>query len=365
MKKSEVLACGTGGCGNNLLDEFMGLDRRYAGIFMNTNLAEMTNKKHYDKDRRSFFVANADGTGKDRSVCETYVKEDAPRFVDMVKKYINQSLVVYFTSGNGGTGSKASLLLAQLTKKMCPEKTISLMGTMPNIGESDIDFRNAIDFWNELIIAKKKGFIDNITLIDNNKKLSESDINKKAMKCLNASFDMAKGKLDSSDISRYHKAKGYNVPLILDTSYRDTNDCINHTINNSIFFVPTNEDGNIECDVLVANINKNDFNVDVVKKRFIAYEFVKINEVEEGESVILVGGADMPKEAIELAQEALKEIQKRKSLRNKNDDLMVDMNDMGTNSTMNNQQKSKTKNDEPDFTSEDLNDLFADDSFWD
>lgn len=365
MKKSDVLACGTGGCGNNLLDEFMNLDRRYAGIFMNTNLAEMVNKKHYDKNRRSFFVANADGTGKDRSLCEVYVKEDAPRFVDMVKKYINQSLCVFLTSGNGGTGSKSSLLLAQLTKKMCPDKTISLYGTMPNIGESDIDFRNAIDFWNEVMGAVKKGFVDNITLIDNNKKMTENEINIEAMKCLNASFDMVQGKLDASDISRFHKAKGYNIPLILENFVENTDESINKAINDSVFFIPTNEDGVIECDVLVANINVNIYDLNTIKRRFSAFEFVKINEITEGKSTILIGGADMPKEAVELAQEALKEIQKRKSKRVKNEDVLVSTTDIGTNSTMKKVDKNKKVDDEPIFTSEDLNDLFADDSFWD
>lgn len=365
MIKSEVLSIGFGGCGNNLLDTFLGLDFRYSGIFMNTNLSEMENKVHFDRERRCFYIANADGTGKDRSVGEKYFKQDSPKFVEMIVKYVNQKHVILKCSANGGTGSISSLLGARLIKKSCPEKSISLIATMPNIGEGDIDFKNAIAFWNELNIALDKGIINNVSLIDNNSKMSQDEINRIAMDTLDLSFsDVINNSLDSSDVARYHRSRGYNVTLKLDNTYRDTNDAINDAIDNSVFFIPTSnkENGNIECDTLVATVNINDFKVEEIEKRFSAYEFKKINQTTEGDTIILLGGCDMPEDAIELTQEALKEVQKRKTMRKgrqkQNLIVEIDENDV--------QPKTESKNTKVPsrISSKDLNDLFADDSFW-
>lgn len=364
MRKTQVLACGCGGCGNNLLDEFLGLDKRYVGIFMNTNLAEMETKRFFDRERKCFYIPNADGTGKDRSICEKYVKEEAPKFAELINRFPEQTHYIFYTSANGGTGSKATLLLARVIKKQYPHITISLCGTMPNIGESDIDFRNAEDFWNELLDVKKRGIIDNFYLIDNNKQHMESRINQLAMSDINASFDdVIQGKIDSSDVTRFHRAKGYNVILRLDPRYRNTNDAIENAMNNSVFFMPqTNDSNKIDCDVLIANININDFDERDIKAKFNSFEFSKINLTTEGETTILLGGCNIPRDAIELVQEALEEINRRKISRQKDniDDLYITKREDGRRvESDNTQSKPKGR-----ISSQALDDLFADDDFW-
>lgn len=361
MKKTQVLACGCGGCGNNLLDDFLGLDKRYTGIFMNTNLAEMETKNFFDRERKCFYIPNADGTGKDRSLCEKYVKEEAPKFMEMINKFPEQNHFFFYTSANGGTGSKASLLLSRVIKKAYPEKSISICATMPNIGESDIDFRNAEDFWNELLMAKKNDIIDNFYLVDNNKQLSIEEINQRAMSDINASFDdVIQGNLDSSDITRFHKSKGYNVILRLDREYRSATKSIENAMNESVFFMPsTNSNNKIECDVFIANINKNDFDEDEIRSKFSPFEFSKVNLTTEGETTILLGGCNIPKDGIELVQEALEEINRRKISRQKDNlqDLLI---------SKENRTGKPAKNDKTTtrISSKDLDDLFADDDFW-
>ena len=351
--KSEILALGCGGCGNNQLDTLLKLDKRYTGIFFNTNMREMENLSTFDKERRCFYIPNADGTGKDRNLTEGYLKIEAPKFAEMVSKFTIQKYITMMSSGNGGTGSKSVVMLPRLIKRISPDKIISLMATFPSIGETDIDFKNAIDFWNEMIEQYEKGYIDNLMFIDNNKMNSEKYINKYALEDYNSMFDVVAGKIDSSDLSRVFKEKGYNVVLKLDNKIRNTSDAIDKAIDDSVFFIPEN----LDCEVMVATVNVKDFDVAEIKNKISAYSFSKINETTEGDTIIVLGGCDIPTEPIELVQEALQEIKaKAKSKREKKNNLKVEI-------KHNNSVKEETAS--VSLSSKDLNDLFADDSFWD
>jgi cell division GTPase FtsZ len=356
MEKSKILAVGCGGCGNKMLSVLMDLDVRYTGIFMNTNLNEMSSCRHFDRERRCFYIANADGSGKNRSLTESYIKEEAPKFVEMIQKFVNQNYIIFLTSGNGGTGSKAVIMLAKLVKKFCPEKSLNLVSTFPNLSESDIDFENAIDFWNEVIELKNKKIFDSIQYIDNNKSFSEEEINVRAMNELNDGFDIVGGKIDSTDSKRVHSTNGYKVVLKLDNSVQNIKDAIDKAIKTSVYFIPDN----FECDNMLANINTDTFKMSDVKSEIEAYDFVKFNENDDKYSTIILGGCEMPKEAIELEKEALKEIKNKKRRRVVEEDVVIKRNREELEVSAEKETEAKSK-----YTSKDLNDLFADDSFWD
>lgn len=118
MDKSKMLLLGCGGCGNQQIDDLLSLDRSYVGLYMNTNLAEMKDKKHFDIDRRCFYIANADGTGKNKKKAEIYIKEDATHYIKSIVKFEAQKDVFILGSSNGGTGSTAIEMLPMLTKKL-------------------------------------------------------------------------------------------------------------------------------------------------------------------------------------------------------------------------------------------------------
>jgi hypothetical protein len=323
---------------------------------MNTNLSEMENLNHFDRERRCFYIPNADGTGKKRDLAEIYIKEEAPKFVEMIKKFANQSYIIFLTSGNGGTGSKAVILLSKLVKKVCPEKSLNIVATFPSLSGSDIDFENAIDFWNEIVDLKKKKIIDSVQFIDNNKSNSEQEINIRAMKELDDSFNVVGGKLDSSDSKRAHSANGYKVAFKLDNNFTNSKEAINKAIASSVYFMPDS----FECDVLIGNINKNKLSVEKIKEEFEVYDFIKFNENEDENSTLVLGGCEMPKTAVQLVKEALQEIKNKKKSRIVEDDLIVKRSrneEFITKIEENTVTKSK-------LSSKDLNDLFADDDFW-
>ena len=361
MDRSRILAIGCGGCGNSQLSTLMDLDIRYSGIFMNTNLSEMENLKHFDRTRRSFYIANADGTGKDRNVAERYIKEDAPKFVEMIQRYVNQDYVLLMGSMNGGTGSKAIIILSKLIKKFCPNKSINIITTFPDINLSDIDYENTIDTWNELIKLKnsKNKIIDSIQFIDNNKSSNLQQINVKAMKELNDSLDIVGGNLDASDSRKVHTSNGYKVILHLDPRTKDTKEAINQAMKSSMFYTPEN----FECNVMIGNINTNIFDLQLIKSTFEAYDFTKFNHDATKSNIIVLGGCDLPTEGIELTKEALKELQRKKKQRTIEDDLIIKRKD---NDNIENDEIAAIKDSTNSrLSSKDLNNIFADDNFWD
>ncbi len=356
MEKSQVLVIGCGGTGGRMLDELLELDKRYSSIFLNSSMAEMQSLKHFSAERRSFYIPNADGCGKDRHKMEMYIKEEAPKFVEMIKKFINP-YVILMGSSNGGTGSMAIIMIAKLIKKFFPSKSVNIIATIPSLNESDVDYSNAIDFWNEVVELKKKDMIDSIQLIDNNKCNSEHEINIRAMKELDESFDIVGGKLDTTDSMRVHTSKGYKVFLKLDSKIRNIKEAIDKAVSSSVYFIPDN----LECDILIGNLNINTVRMSDVKDEIESYEFTKFNEKLEGDSMILLGGCEMPKESIELVKEALKEVKNRKRRRVVEEDLIVKKEKKEEKQV---QQTEKSLEDKPRLSSKDLNDLFADDDFW-
>jgi hypothetical protein len=353
MEKEKNLIIGAGGCGNRQLSVLLGLDRRYTGIFLNSNLSEMESLEHYDSERRSFYIPNADGCGKDMDKMEVFCKEEAPKFTVMIKKFTTHKYVTFLTSANGGTGAEATIMYTKLTKKICPEKSVNVVATYPSITETDIDFENATRFWNEMINLKNKGIIDSIQYIDNNKG-SETEVNLRAMKELNESFSIPNGKLDTTDSTKVHSTNGYKVFLKLEKGISDIKEAIDKSIKNSVFYMPDN----FECDRMIGDINIDDFDIQKLKEEFECYEFSKFNENTDGETRILLGGCEMPKEAIELVREALKEIKNKKRKRVVQDDLII----RTENASKKEEVKQETKG---RLSSKDLNDMFADDSFWD
>lgn len=354
--KTEILALGCGGCGNNQLDTLLQLDRRYTGVFFNTNMREMEYLETFDKIRRCFYIPNADGTGKNRKLTEGYLKVEAPKFAEMISKFTTQKYLPMLSSCNGGTGSKAVVMLPKLIKKISPDKIITAISTFPSLNETDIDFENTIDFWDELIDAQEKGFVDNLMFIDNNKYSSEQEINEIAMNTFDEIFRVVNGKVDSSDLARFFEEKGYSVVLKLDNKIRNTADAIDKAIDESVFFIPDS----LECEVLVATVNINDFSIEEIRERIPAYSFSKINETTEGDTIILLGGCDIPTEPIELVQEALTELrEKAKNKRENSKNLKVRANRPST------RRETKETTQKPSFTSKDLQKLFDDDSFWD
>lgn len=359
MDRSRIVIVGCGGCGNQQLNTLMGLDVRYDGIFMNTNLSEMENLKFFDRERRCFYISNADGTGKNQALAEKYIKEDAPKFVEMIRKFTSQDYMIIQASMNGGTGSKAITLLSRLTKKFCPEKSINIIATFPDINLSNIDYLNTINTWNDIIQLKKDKIIDSVQFIDNNKSENLQEINIKAMNELNDSFDIVGDNLDVSDSRRIHKTLGYKVILHLDPNIKDTEVAIRAAMKSSMFYVPEK----LDCNMLIGNINTNIFNLKYIKETYKGKAFTKFNTNPNKENILIFGGCSIPTEGIELTKEVLKELDKKQDQKINDDDLIIETNDYSS-TDINDDNDSVKQPIKSKLSSKELNNLFADKDFW-
>lgn len=353
MDKSKILTIGCGGCGCNQLDILMDLDRRYTGLFANTNLNEMQGLKNFNIDRRCFYIANADGTGKNRDLAEEYMKEESAKFIETITRFANQTYVLLLTSANGGTGSKISLMMAKLIKRACPSKIVSLVVTFPSMEESDIDYQNAIEFWNELINFKNKGYIDSFQFIDNDKSTNEEEVNIKAMKELDESLSFASGKLDNSDLERVHSTSGYKMFLKLDTKTTDFKTALNDFQRNTMFYIP--ENNHLECDSIVGDLSN--LSQETINDQIDVYGFSKYNKNDESNfNLLLLGGCDTPKDVIMLMKEALRESKKKKRSRISEEDIIVKIDKEDKS------EKSVTQ--QGRLSSKDIDAIYNDDDFW-
>lgn len=364
MSRSDMLLIGSGGCGNNQLNEILNRSKRYNGLFFNTNMREMEILNNFDKDRMCFYIPSADGTGKDRDLTDRYITEERAKFAETISGFRNVDYVTILSSTNGGTGSKAATKFPRMTRQVMAVKGVNLISTFPSLDESYIDFNNTLDYWDELIDAMDEGFIDNVSFIDNNK-CKESEINEKLASGLEDLFNMAKkGNLDNSDLAHYFEAKGYNLSFKLNSEIHNIKDAIVKAMDDSIFYpLDLDEfDKKIHCEACLAVINTNNHNIEELKKTVLS-PFKKIKEVSEGDSFIALGGCDLPVYPRDIIRDALRDLKLQKSRKRRMDlqDLKVgSIIDDKEDKIIGDSKKNKTKA-KSNLLSDDFDNIFNDD----
>lgn len=363
MSRSDMLLIGSGGCGNNQLDEILNRSKRYNGLFFNTNMREMETLKNFDKDRMCFYIPSADGTGKDRDLTERYIKEEGAKFAEVVSGFRNVDYVTILSSANGGTGSKAAIEFPAMIRRIMAVKGVNLITTFPSLDESYMDFNNTIDYWNELMDEIDDGSINNVTFIDNNK-CKEKEINEKLASGLEDLFNIAKGNLDNSDLAHYFEAEGYNISFKLNSDIHNIKDAINKAMDDSIFYALDEFEKKIHCETLLAVINTKYHDVEELKKTVVGRTFKKIKEVTEGDSFIALGGCDIPTYPRDIIRDALKDLKLQKRRRKNIDlqDLKIDsiLEDIDESKDSPKVSKRKAKS---NLLSDDFDNIFNDD-YW-
>lgn len=346
MRLDDLLVIGLGGCGNNQLEELLSINRRYTGLFFNTNIIEMKKLSHYD-ERLSYYIANADGTGQDRKLCLDYLRSDAPKIMDKLTGFNDRDTIVMLASASGGTGSKAITFLPTVIKKIYPNKSINLVVTMPKRNSTSILLDNATDTWNEIIELKRNNIIDSLMFINNNKLNDENIINKKAMKELNNCLTFKGKSIDTTDSKKVNTSKGYKVFLELN-DIDNLEDNISMAIDKSMFYIPSDLESNYVVGCIESNIDSNDLN-SLCK----GYEFSKV-ETNSDSSKIVLGGCEIPRKAIKDIREAKEELMllKRNRITEDIDDLKIRTH------------KDIEKKEEVKINDKDLEDLFNNDDFW-
>lgn len=373
MDRQNCLIIGCGGCGCKQLDELLNIDNRYASLFVNTNLAEMDILDNYT-ERNSFYIPNADGTGKDRSLAKKYFTEEQANLIGLLRKFANQPYIYLLASADGGTGSAAIIALSKIINVFLPEKQVNIILTIPSLNVNRKSLENTIDTWNELISLRTKKIIKSIQFIDNNKEFAnnttnkETLINKKAMTIFDKSFDMVDGSIDNSDLEKAHNYPGYKIILPLKNIFNNISEAIIDARNESVFYLPeinTDNSTIYQCKQMLGSINEV-YNEKELNKVIESFEFSKIN-VTDDESILMLSGCKIPRDIIELINEALKETIERETRfddNNNDDDLFIKRDNVISKETINeissDNEKSKKKKSKSRVSKEEFKRLLKD-----
>ncbi len=321
MDKSRILLIGTGRCGNKIVDEMLETDGRYTGLFINTTDVDLSDLENA-KQRNTFIVPNASGTGKNRNTAKQYVQEEDQKILDRISKYTQQDTIICIASADGGSGSGITPLLINLINAIIEGKTINLVAVLPRYNEGKRALENTIAFWNEVMKLYSRGIIKSIMLVDNNKRDTDTEINEKLIEDLDACLG-AEGLTDETDSWVVNNDRGYKIVLNLEEGYDTVEEAIDACIAESVFIYP--EEAFKNCNSILGLLNPEAYDIESAKNQYSAKNFKKYGESEDYNTLIL-GGCRIPREAIDVYVEQLEEIRnEEKNSILKEEDLIVDV----------------------------------------
>lgn len=366
MDRKRVLLLGSGQCGNRLTSLLLQKDGRYTGIFCNASMSDMEKLPKLDINRNVFYIPNATGTGKNPELASRYIKEEVQKLIDMILKYPLQETIVFLLSADGGFGNGSlkptTMAIKHAIKQgIMPEKSINVVGVLPNLNEGKVAFKNTIRFWNDLIYLKNNGLIDSIQFIDNNKRKTLEEINECAVEELDYILGFQADTIDENDSKRINIEKGYKFLMKLDEKYRSIDVAIDNAIKQSVFVEPANYD----CKYLGISVKKEDFYAEDFKNKFDTLEAPYCGYNDQ-ENLVILSGLSMPKEPIEMIEMALKDAETKEKERMIEDkeDLFIHVDgdeNKNIKKETNNHIKKEVKS---TVSSKELNNLF-DENFWD
>lgn len=355
MDKNKVVVIGTGGAGNKMLDTLLNINRIYTPVFCNTNVREMEILKHFNPNSNALYIANAEGTGRNRDRAVDAIKADQPSILSFfVNKFSKQSGKEHFfivSSADGGSGSGSVPMLSKVIKRVNPDATVNLLIANPDLSERGYSLQNTIDLYVEIVELMKTGRVNSVQFIDNNKMENEEEFNYDVMRRFDNSLSVNNIDIDVTDSERVNTEVGYKVTLELNPEDKDDiNKAINNAIKNSPFVMPSIFD----CNILMASMIKEDFDRQAVRGKFEVFNFDKY-DYNNKSNIIVLGGVEMPSDHIELIKMELESQKNKKENRNL----------FGKEISKESVKKREEKKEKSGMTREDLDKMMDDDSFWD
>lgn len=321
MEKNKVIFAGLGQCGCILADEMKSLNQRYSVMYLNSAIGDLNKLVNVDLDSNAFIYSAADGTGRDRVVAQEFLKKDAYRLNEFLKRFSQYNVLVAMASLDGGTGSGSLPLFIRYVKKALPHITINVVGVLPKLSEDNLKLKNTISCLKEL--ESVMDLINDIKFIDNNKRDYFYEINEEALRDIDAAYGIngnhIDGSIDTGDSYNVNNAVGYGVILKLPSrSVGSGIESISMAINNSVFAIPENllptEDGRsrMVCEYAAINVKEGSYDYDKLKEYILTDKtvYTTYNNKKTSSNYIVLGGADMPTETIELIKSELEDRKK-------------------------------------------------------
>lgn len=359
MNRGKVLIIGCGRAGNRMVSKLKDIDKRYTNVlFVNSSLNDMINLPHYSEDNS--FVFGNDGSGKDKERSKRYVTENINGIADTVLKYGNIKDVFIMASSDGGSGSTFSIALANLIKKLTPDKFIHMVTITPDPTKVDrISLENCLDTWNQIINLYDKKVVQTIRIIDNSTYNSYEEVNEQSMRDFDSSFNLigsstlTEETIDLQDQIRILRTRGYILSLRLASRYNNVITELNKSIKASTFAMPSN----FNCDFLGVNVVSHE-DIRAIRESVEVFEATYSTSSVKDNGIVVMSGMDIPVETISLIKMALEEKESRAKDRVKNSGIKIDLNKKTNDSVVN--RVAATQQPAVSYTSSELDDLLSD-----
>ena len=361
MDIKEVLHVGVGRCGNNIVNDIMSKDSRYAGFMINTAKADMVNLSNY-KRAGSFPIPHANGSGGDREVAANYANYNLKAIADKFIEYNHYRMFNVYFSADGGTGSGASPVIIRAIKRVMPKVPVIAVVVFPGLFSSTEALRNTLDCWDDLMELREEKLLAGIRIVDNSRRETIVEINEEIVKYLDMTFKLDTycddGTLDDRDIRKFLSiSEDYHITLILDKECENLKDAIAKATKESVFLTPSSFD----CEYLGILTNGGWVSTEEARKVFHAFGDAKVgtshtkNKKNPDVNVLIATGLPIPVARIEELGVALEDLENNNRKRVKDASLFMNRNKR-------NKDKSKMI-EEVSFTINDIDDLFDEDDW--
>ena len=310
MKMSNILTIGTGGCGNKLLESFLtildnyeGLQSTYDGLFVNSNINEMSKLSHFNAQMNGLCISG-NGTGRSPKKAKESIKLKRSKISNFFASRINNyEIVNMFSSADGGFGNGSITIISNIIRRLNPTVAINLLIAIPKISSRKASLENTLDLYEDILKLREKGIINSILFIDNDNMVDEDTFNEKVCSLYLESIELGNGALDSNDSKLVNSANGYKVIFELDNRFRTMQEAIDGSIKVSPFVMPSK----YNCTHLGAVLVEDDFNKNEAINKFNPKDFDKADYGSK--NIIVLGGCQLPNEHMNNLKKALEELE--------------------------------------------------------
>lgn len=333
MDRSELIFIGLGGAGGRLVDSIVEINPMFQSFYINTSMTDLESLDSFNDVTKNYFcISTQNGVGRNRELGKEFAKQYGYNIIDRILKFQQDTIYLVSSLGGGSGSSILSVLLSALEDIKEDggfNKTINLIGILPDLKSSDVILRNAEESWKEIITNKA---ITSMIFVDNNSLLysiptaneRELAINEKFATTFDSIFDIPEVNginFDNGNLSNILKDKGclyfYNLPSDCTSIEVAMSKAEKLGVLPKMFITPKNSvelnDGTkaIKCGYLGISFNNENYKKEYVSKHYkaIKEQYVGYNE---DTNLILISGCLPPFNAIKSIEYELQDREKSK-----------------------------------------------------
>ncbi|KMJ93078.1 cell division protein FtsZ [Clostridium botulinum C] len=371
MEKKDILFVGIGEAGGKLLNEILKKDKRYVGLYINSNYDDFADLETANDNM--YIITAGQGTGKNRQKSKALLKSNINSIMDEILKYRTSEVVHFLFSLGGGTGGGSTptiiKALGKLQKNGRFNKIINITCILPAYDEGKRYRKNAIECWNEIAELEN---INSIYMLDNNSKKDEEEINIEFARQFDIFMNMSKNtpskelksRIDAEEIGNLATSVGSTVFYELPNANSNLEVSIAEALNSSIF--ATSEEDVSKCEYVGIVTQEGLYNQKEIENMFNPEEYT-VGAYSKEHNFIVVTGRPPQKESIETLKESIEEEEQNKTNDNVLSNLKVhtDIDTKQPEAVQKKTQQQIQKSKIETFEEKSVDDLLEDDDLWD